>query len=173
MRNGYHAGPKYSREQQEQLNEAFSAWLTVEAISENNGWSDETLVKASITTFTVYETLRAEFDAANEAQAYALEVARAEALYKAAIVGLRPLADQATAQVVWAEEADWNELLRLDSPQWQEHEVEETAYMHSAATVERLRHEMRQAREDERLEMQREYDGRELVDQEPPFDGWM
>ena len=43
----------------------------------------------------------------------------------------------------------------------------------SAATVERIRSEMRQARHDERQELQREYDGRELVDQETPYDGWL
>ena len=52
-----------------------------------------------------------------EVQEYALEMAKAEAMYTAAMVGLRPLADQATAQVVWAEEAAWG--------------MAEAAYMHS------------------------------------------
>ena len=116
MSNQYHAGQKYTREQKEQLDAAFSAWIDAESYAENapDGiYSDEGRNLAALILSNAYDTLRAGFDAANKPQA--------------------------------------------ETP---------------AATVERLRCEMRQARAEERLELQREYDGRELVDQEPPFDGW-
>jgi hypothetical protein len=66
MSNRYHAGQKYTQEQQAQLDEAYHAWLTVEAAAEYGSWSNKTMVQASISTFAAYEALLAEFAAANE-----------------------------------------------------------------------------------------------------------
>jgi len=65
MTHRYHAGPTFTSAQQAELDAAFSAWLDVEAIAENDEWRNETLVQASITTFAAYEALRLEFEAAN------------------------------------------------------------------------------------------------------------
>ena len=65
----FHAGPRYTRSQQEQLDTAFAAWLRVEVVAEYDVWRDEGKNQAAATAYAAYKALSAEFDAANETPA--------------------------------------------------------------------------------------------------------
>ena len=71
MTNQYHAGQKYTREQKEQLDAAFSAWIDAENDAENapgGVYSDEGRNLAALILSNAYDTLRAGFDTANKPQ---------------------------------------------------------------------------------------------------------
>ena len=68
----FHAGPTYTREQQDQLDAAFAAWLAADSFAENapDGiHTDEGRNLAALIQYNAYLTLREEFDAANESPA--------------------------------------------------------------------------------------------------------
>ena len=66
MRIKYHAGSKYTNEQQDELDAAFQAWLDIDVVADYHGYEDKAARDKANASYQAYKALKVEFDAINE-----------------------------------------------------------------------------------------------------------